>query len=130
MSIFHYKKDLVDNLLVYLRKNNISKIDKKKIYNILTDLRNITDKQNESFCRYYGIINDKKERIVDISRATNRRESSIRQSITGVVIKLYIMPIQDFLILEKIYKKYQFEEYSKLYSTYKSTIKIYKKNIS
>ena len=40
------------------------------------------------------------------------------------------MPIQDFLILEKIYKKYQFEEYSKLYSTYKSTIKIYKKNIS
>ena len=130
MSIFHYKKDLVDNLLVYLRKNNVSKMDKKKIYNILTDLRNITDKQIESFGRYYGIINDKKERIVDISRATNRRESSIRQSITGVVIKLYIMPIQDFLILEKIYKKYQFEEYSKLYSTYKSTIKIYKKNIS
>lgn len=63
MSIFHYKKDLVDNLLVYLRKNNISKMDKKKIYNILKDLRNITDKQIESFCRYYGIINDKKKEL-------------------------------------------------------------------
>ena len=127
--IQHYKSIIVKNLFNYMKKNDIRNIDKRKIYRIVMDTYWATNKQKEYFISYYGLRPEKfeKEKIVDIAKKANCSPSAIRLAINSMICtKLCFICKEYFFIIEGIYKRYQINEYLKLYNEYKQLVDVYK----
>ena len=117
-----YKNIIVRNLFMYMKKNEIENKDKRKIYQIVNDTYWAAENQRQCFIRYFGLKPEqfKRERIIDIAKLTNRRESSIRESINIMITAKLCRVYKDyFFILDRIYKKYQRDEHLKIYKEYK-----------
>ena len=130
--IQNYKNAIVRNLFNYMKENDIRNIDKRKIYQIAKDTYLATNKQREYFISYYGLRPEKfeREQIVDIAKKTNSRASEIKSTINSMIYtKLCFICKEYFLIIERIYKRYQVNEYLKLYNEYKEVVDIYKNSI-
>ncbi len=128
-DIQSYKTAIVRNLFQYMKTNDIRDIDKRKIYQIVKDTYNASDKQREYLIRNYGLQPQKfeREKIVDIARKVNRNESTVRDSINNIIItKLCFIWKDYFFILDRIYKRYQINEYLKLYNKYKDAVESYR----
>ena len=127
--IQNYKSIIVKNLFNYMKKNDIRDIDKRKIYQIVNDTYWATNKQKEYLISYYGLRPEKfeKEKIVDIAKKANCSASTIKSTINSMIYtKLCFICKEYFFIIERIYKRYQINEYLKLYNDYKELADVYK----
>lgn len=124
-----YKMKIINNLMLYMSKNDISNKEKEMIYKIVINLPYVTEKQVKYFEEYFGIKpkNFLKKSLAEMKENENISSTRILQSIKSLIRKLYDTDYKNFKVLEKIYIKYQKEDYNEIYNVYKDVIERYKK---
>ena len=115
-----YKMKIINNLMLFMLTNELLNEEKKYIYKIVIKLPYLSERQIRCFIRYFGLKpeNFKKNSLTEIKNDEKKSSSNILQSIKSVIRKLYDIDYKDFRKLEKIYMKYQKENYDKIYNSY------------
>lgn len=94
---------IIDKLLEISKQNLLNAKQKEIVRNFVNCLNNRTENQKNRFIMFYNLIDsDKKTRLCDIARQSNRSVSAIRCSIMRVRTALIRMENEDIFILKTI----------------------------